>query len=148
MTRKIRCTEERFYNDVAKHEMSIISDDGVNRNILFKNPKSFYGHFNLVTWPGHLCVSGDMGCYVFSRVHDMFRFFRMEEKDRNGMWMKDKTLAINPDYWAEKIDAVDRNGPAYEFCDDTFRARVIERYREWRRDVVFAPAPEVARQRA
>jgi hypothetical protein len=74
-----------------------------------------------------------MGCYVFSRVHDMFRFFRMEEKDRTGSWMQGRTLSIGPGYWAGKLDAVDRHSPATEFCEEKFRARVAEFYKDWRR---------------
>ena len=34
--------------------------------------KNADGTFDIVTWPGYLCYSGDMGCFVFTRLPDMF----------------------------------------------------------------------------
>lgn len=137
------CAEDRFYRDVAHHEMRILTDEGVNRSVRFKDPKSFYGHFTIVTWPGHLCISGDMGCWVFARVHDMFRFFRMEEQDEKHARERGETLAVNPSYWAEKLEATDRGGGAYEFSPDAFRQRVADRYRQWSKD--YRPPASVKR---
>ena len=94
------CSEERFLRDVAKHEMTVIRDDGVHRHIRFKQPDSGNMFFDLVTWPGFLCYSGDMGTYVFQRTQDMFGFFR-----KNG-----RLDGIDHRYWAEKIEAADRTG--------------------------------------
>jgi hypothetical protein len=94
------CSEERFLRDVAKHEMTVIRDDGVHRHIRFKQPDSSNMFFDLVTWPGFLCYSGDMGTYVFQRTQDMFGFFR-----KNG-----RLNGIDHRYWAEKIEAADRTG--------------------------------------
>ena len=94
------CTEERFLRDVAKHEMTVIRDDGVHRHIRFKQPDSSMMFFDLITWPGFLCYCGDMGTYVFQRTQDMFGFFR-----KNG-----RLDGIDHRYWAEKIEAADRTG--------------------------------------
>lgn len=125
------CTEERFLKDVAAHEMTIIRDDGVHRHVRFKKPGTYCMHFDLLTWPGYLCYTGDMGTYVFRRLEDMFEFFRT---DRG--WLRDgKTLGINPSYWAEKLEATDRNDGHEEFDADRFR-QVINQYRvRWMRDM-------------
>lgn len=94
------CTEERFLRDVAKHEMTVIRDDGVHRHIRYKQPDSSMMFFDLITWPGFLCYCGDMGTYVFQRTQDMFGFFR-----KNG-----RLDGIDRRYWAEKIEAADRDG--------------------------------------
>lgn len=94
------CTEERFLRDVAQHEMIVIRDDGVNRHIRFKEPGTINQFFDLITWPGHLCYTGDMGTYVFQRTNDMFGFFR-----KGG-----RLDCIDHHYWAEKIQAADREG--------------------------------------
>ena len=94
------CTEERFLRDVAKHEMTVIRDDGVHRHIRFKQPSSSMMFFDLITWPGFLCYCGDMGTYVFQRSPDMFGFFR-----KSG-----RLDGIDRRYWAEKIEAADRTG--------------------------------------
>lgn len=116
------CTEERFLRDVAHHEMTVIRDDGVNRHIRFKKPDSSEIFFDLITWPGHLCYTGDMGTYVFQRLTDMFEFFRTdrEYKKRNGA-----KLAVNLPYWGEKLQATDRDGYR-KFSADKFRANVMD----------------------
>lgn len=122
-------TEESFLKDVATHEMHVLMDSGVYRHLRFKRPGTGCMHFDLITYPGYLVYSSDMGCYVFSRLEDMFEFFRADREHRhlrNG-----ETLAINLGYWSEKLRAVDggRNNPgAMEFSEEKFR-RVINEYR-------------------
>jgi hypothetical protein len=52
--------------------------------------------FDILTWSGHLCYTGDMGTYVFARIEDMFDFFRGRR--------------INPQYWGEKVIASGTEG--------------------------------------
>lgn len=104
---KKESVEKRFLDDVKDHQLTIENDGEVHRSLLFKCPGSSYYHFRLNTWPGHLCISGDMGTYVFARTHDMFDFFRMDDKDFN--FSKDKQLNINTDYWAQKVRSEDKD---------------------------------------
>lgn len=116
------CDQQRFERDVAKHEMTIIRDDGVDRHIKFRNPEESPYWFEILTWPGALCIRGDCGTYVFSRLTDMFQFFRT---DRGRDPAK---LYINEGYWCEKLQAVDcngyGNGRAQEFSGDRFAEHV------------------------
>lgn len=114
MTYKV--TEENFLKDVAEHQMTVVRDDGVYRHIRFSRPQSSCMHFDLITWPGHLCYTGDMGTYVFSRVTDMFEFFR--EPDTA------KGLGINPGYWAEKVLAADKYDGVQEYSHEKFVAEI------------------------
>jgi hypothetical protein len=127
------CSEERFLLDVAEHELIVVRDDGVNRHIRFKKPGTVCMHFDLITWPGYLCYTGDMGTYVFQRLTDMFEFFRT---DREYARQRGKKLSINLGYWTEKLIAVDGSrsgGKAEEFCREKFTA-VINEYRvNWMR---------------
>ena len=127
------CTQEQFLRDVAKHEMIVIRDDGVNRHIRFKQPDTGCMHFDLITCPGHLCYTGDMGTYVFQRLTDMFEFFRTDRANRRDP----SKLYINLGYWTEKLIAVDgsrHGGKVKEFDEDQFK-RVINEYRvQWMRD--------------
>jgi hypothetical protein len=66
-----------------------------------------------------------MGTYVFSRIQDMFRFFPQKA------WRPGETIGINPDYWAEKLDAVDRSDGVRAFDEDRFREIVSEQRKEW-----------------
>ncbi len=127
------CTEERFLRDVADHKMIVIRDEGVERHIRFKKPNSGEMRFDLITWPGHLCYTGDMGTYVFQRTEDMFSFFRT---DREYNRQRGRRLAINPGYWTEKLIAVHGGrdgGKAMEYDEAQFR-RLINQYRvDWMR---------------
>jgi hypothetical protein len=95
-----------FYKDVENHKMTVVADSGVNRHILFKQENTSNYHFSLTTWSGYLCISGDMGTYVFSRLPDMFQFFRTE----NG--------GVNLSYWGEKCVAA--STPITRYSADIF----------------------------
>lgn len=105
--------KQAFPRDVATHRMTVQLDQGVFRHIRFARPGSNSYAFEITTWPGHLAFSGNMGCFVFSRLHDMFGFFRHDD--------------INPGYWAEKVVAEDSHSPGVkEWSPDRFRACVLE----------------------
>lgn len=132
----------RFLKDVADHQMTVILDSGTHRHLRFKRPDCNIYWFDLVTWPGRLTISGDMGDFVFSRLLDMFQFFRT---DRGA----DGALRINCGYWAEKVTAQCRHGRGVEqFSADLFRAAVIQHFREHTRHRGIVPGlkQEVRRQ--
>lgn len=108
-------TKERFLADVASHAMTVLLDAGQHRHLSF-NDGSSINSFNIVTWPGRLCIDGDMGAFVFERVPDMFNFFRNNEQ-----------LGINPSYWAEKCTASDvSTGGVRKFDFDAAVASALE----------------------
>lgn len=81
---------KRFQTDTATHEMTVLHDDGLYRHLRFRNPEHGFYWFDLITWPGSLAIRGDVDGYMFTRISDMFEFFRGKE--------------INPHYWSEKAD--------------------------------------------
>lgn len=119
-----------FQRDTANHKMEVLLDDGLHRHLKFTDNGSSVYRFDLITWPGFLCISGDMGCNVFSRTADMFEFFRR----RDG--------GINPGYWQEKIqdDGRDR---AMEFDPDEFRKRIKEELEQAIQDMGEEEAEEL-----
>lgn len=82
----------QFAKDVENHQMQVRVDDILHRSLLFKKPNTGDKHFHINTWPNHLCISGDMGTFVFSRLPDMFEFFRGDKEPNLG-------------YWSEKLEA-------------------------------------------
>lgn len=105
-------TKEQFLEHVKDHRIKIIRDDGLYRHVEYRNKNgSSNQFFHLVTWPGYLAYTGDMGCFVFSRIDDMFAFFRGKD--------------INPGYWAEKVEAENLHGGIREFSVDEFRNAVL-----------------------
>lgn len=116
-------TKEVFLRDVSAHTMEVVRHDGVHRHLRFRRGGESYTYgFDIITWPGTLCIHGDCGTYVFSRVTDMFEFFR-SGADR-----------VNPSYWQEKVEAQDRHGGIKEWDENAFRQNVIQRFRDWWRD--------------
>jgi hypothetical protein len=89
--------KERFERDIKDHVMQIMHDDGIYRHVVLSRPNSSVLAFSLTTTPGRLIYAGDMGCYVFERVRDMFSFFRGDREPNFG-------------YWHEKLVAIDRHG--------------------------------------
>lgn len=110
-------TKQDFDKQVANHAMTIHVDSGKNRHLTFKPKGNTNMWFEIVTWYGSLCINGDMGTYVFSRVPDMFNFFRDRE--------------INPSYWAEKCIAQDLHAPVYEFSANKFSAAINKMTQEF-----------------
>lgn len=105
---QIEQERERFERDTAEHALTVKLDDGLYRHLRFQKPGSWQYGYDLVTWPGFLAYTGDMGEYLFARTADMFDFFAAGP-------------GINPDYWGEKL-----KGPGH----DTHRVFSPERYRE------------------
>lgn len=123
-------TREQFLSDVKDHCITILKDDGIYRHINYAKPGTINISFQVTTWPGYLCISGDMGCYTFSRTQDMFNFFGGGDD-----------LGINPGYWQEKVQA----GASYsgasaickEYSPDKFRAAIKEVSGDWRNSHTF-----------
>lgn len=116
-------TEASFLKDVAEHRMTVLLDSGVYRSIRFSKPGTVCYSFTLSTFPGHLVITGDMGSWVFERLHDMLEFFRTDRKGEG--------LRINLRYWSEKLVAANVtgrfDGGATEYCPDTFRQEIWNR---------------------
>ena len=111
--RGVRRAREQFDASIAEHRMTVLLDtldDGTPyRHVRFAKPGTSIWSFNLVTWPGHLSISGDLQSFTFRRLHDMFDFF-------GGPG------SVNPSYWGEKLVAESR-GTQYgdaRFSEDHF----------------------------
>lgn len=115
-----------FDREIATHEMQVIRDDGVNRHLRFQRPGTMCMHFDLLTWPGYLCYTGDMGTYVFRRLHDMFQFFRRGETRCK--------YRIDLHYWAEKLEASDRGDGVREWKPEQFKAEVRDFFEQHAND--------------
>lgn len=111
------CTEDQFLSDVKDHALTIIRDDGVSRHMRFRRPGTMCYGFDIIAWPGYLCYTGDMGCFVFQRVDDMLTFFRGKSEG---------PLSINLGYWSEKLEAAQIHGGFEKFSNERFIERVWE----------------------
>lgn len=109
---------EQFKNDVANHKMTVLLDQGVHRHLRFARENSSIYSFSIVTFPGYLVVTGDMGAWTFTRLYDMFEFFGTGE--------------INPSYWAEKCEAADKHSGITKFDPDKFIQHATENLNDFR----------------
>jgi hypothetical protein len=110
------CTYERFSKDIENHELTINLDQGLFRDLTIKRPNTSSYYYNITTRPGLLMISGDMGCYVFERLSDMFKFFRGESDE------------INPCYWSEKIEA----GEFKRYSPEKVRDALNQEFENWK----------------
>lgn len=110
--RELRSAAEHFEAERSEHEMKVLLDlapDQPYRHIRFAKPGTGIWSWSLITWPGHLAITGDLQSFTFSRIHDMFDFFRGAN--------------INPGYWSEKLVA----GTAdTKFTEERYVERVTE----------------------
>lgn len=114
----------RFAKDVSRHEMTILLDEGLHRHLRFAapQPNAWLHWFEIVTWPGHLAITGDMesfasksdaDTFMTARHPDMFPFFRGK--------------GINPSYWSQKVSG---GAGVKEFSRDEFRKEVLDYIRD------------------
>lgn len=112
-----------FNTHTAEHVMTVLRDDGLYRHLRFGKPGTGMYQFDLVTWPGYLAITGDIGTYTFSRLPDMFDFF---------------TGYINHGYWAEKLKngvGGPREEGVREHDCDAFIAWLLGDFWEYSRDL-------------
>lgn len=115
--------DTRFLLDTTFHRLEIIRDDGLYRHLRMKQPGTSCYYYDIITWPGYLTVTGDMGTWTFSRIADMFNFF--------GAWEG----VINTHYWSEKLEAgagcSSRELLAKEYNHEAFCRSLKESMREY-----------------
>lgn len=107
---------EMFDADYEGAQMEVRHDDGLYRQVWFGNPRTSMHHFSLVTWPGHLTITGDVESFTFRRLPDMFEFFGGNRK------------RISVSYWAEKCIAGKERIKSYD--QDYVRQLVLEYFTE------------------
>lgn len=118
--------KEKFLNDVSDHRLEIIKDDGLHRHIKLSKPDSSDMWFGIVTWPGYLCIHGDMGDFLFRSRTDPFKFFR-----RNG-----DDWDINADHWAQKLEAPRWNDDSVKrFNLHEATKQILELFEDWKGDL-------------
>lgn len=105
-----RLVQERIANDLANHTITFKHGCGMYRHWRCQKPGDSNLYFDIITWPGSLCYSGDMGDYLFQRTEDMVAFMR--------------SACMSYSYAAEKCVAHD--GRVKEFREERFEAILAE----------------------
>jgi hypothetical protein len=117
-----RDVKEDFVKDIASHEIEVAHDSGIYRHLRFRKPQNSHHWFDIATYPGILTINGDMGTWTFSRVEDMFTFFRHS-----------RGLEINASYWSEKLQNGTSGGSreCMVYNPDLFKQEVLDRLDGW-----------------
>jgi len=95
---------EQFVCSSETAVLEVKHDQGVYRHLHVKLEHTW---FDIVTAPGVLFYTGDMGDFTFRRLEDMFQFFRQPVFAGRP--------AVKPEYWAQKLVAVDKTDGYEEF---------------------------------
>jgi len=106
---------EAFLRQADCHTAEVLLDQGRYRHVKCTDSGSQIYRFDLITWPGHLHVTGDMGDWTFARLPDMFEFFR-----------QDDLRSINPVYWSQKLKAHPKDSPPKHFNPKAVMAAIKE----------------------
>lgn len=116
----------RFTNDIADHQITIEECGPLPfRSILARRHRndgwdSCY-HFRVITFPGGLLYTGDMGTYVFQRCWDMFQWWPPKYGD-----------AFDFRYIAEKCLGANKCDSIKQYSRDKARATIDEMIAEHR----------------
>lgn len=123
-TKAEREAADRFPRDTAKHEMTILHDDGLYRHLRFANPKYSAYWFDLITAPNSLIFRGDGESFVFTvfGTDDLFDLFRRTSYEGS----------INPGYWSEKLSS--ERDAATDYSQHLFDAEVVKELAEAEKD--------------
>lgn len=88
----------------------------MHRHLSCSNGGSWHQRFDVVSYPGHLVFSGDMGSFIFRRETDMFAWFHSATIE----W-------LSADYVGQKVQA----GQGKEFSPGVFREVVNTIRDDW-----------------
>jgi hypothetical protein len=116
----------RFDVDTANHALTVLRDDGLYRHlhIAAVGDLAWNQWYEIVTYPGTLVYSGDMGTYVFHSpaILDVLTMF-----DLDATVLDPRYLAS---YLAKKCVAADLEGIT-EYSPDLLRQLVEEEAQDW-----------------
>lgn len=128
--REVERARGHFEAETGHHEMTVLLDQAAptaggqpgtpHRHLHFARHlpdgrASDLWSFDLITWPGHLAISGDLGSFTFRCLHDMADFFAGQN--------------IRPSYWAEKLVAGTPHG---SFSSERYLAGIAEAMEAYR----------------
>lgn len=128
MLKEYEIAKDHFEIDTKDHVLDIKLDQGLYRDLVFGTPGSSSYMVRVTTWPGHLAISGDMGCFVFSRAN-MFELFRSDHI-KEGYWASKCIAGEKSEYkeelWALTIKDIIDNYTDYEDSSGNLETLLLE----------------------
>lgn len=143
MNRNEKMVKDRIGKDLAEHVVTLKHAHGFYRHWRCQKPQSWFMGFDIVTWPGSLCYTGDMGDYLFQRTEDMIAFMKpgpkecsylaskcVAGKDQIKEWSEERFDEILKERLREgKTFRVMRQG---SFRDESVKQAIVEIRRTYR----------------
>ncbi len=120
---QIQKSQDFFRKDTARHEITVIlsSPETHNYNIRYAQPGTGIGAVRILTYPGGLTYTGDMGTFVFERhgCRDMLAWW----PGSVSSYIREKCVAGETDEYSEEF-ALERIASLYDWAeyDDEARA--------------------------
>lgn len=120
-------TYENFIEQTRDHSLTVILDNGLNRQLHVGAPDTGIWSWRVATWPGYLATFGDIADgFMFTRIEDMIDFF---DRGGHGNYYADGSPSIDFRYWAEKLSG-GRAHDQREYSSDSFIQHVIDKLDE------------------
>ncbi len=83
--------KNRIVRDLAEHVITEVRRDGLHGHWRCGKPETSNLSFSIITWPGFLCYTGDMGHYLFRRTENMIGF--MQSASMSYSYAAEKCIA-------------------------------------------------------
>lgn len=107
-----------FASETAGHELTVLHDDGLYRHLRIAAPGTGIWSWELITWPGYLTITGDIGAgFTFRADNDMAPWFLASQRP-------------NLRYWAEKLIGRHHRS-AIAFDEDTLHDTAVSEINGW-----------------
>lgn len=120
-------TYENFIERTRDHSLTVILDNGLNRQLRVGAPDTGIWSWRVATWPGYLATFGDIADgFMFTRIEDMIDFF---DRGGHGNYYSDGSPSIDFRYWAEKLSG-GRAHDQREYSSDSFIQHVTDKLNE------------------
>lgn len=138
--------EERVAKNVASdlkdHVITVKHMDGMYRHWHCGKPGTSNQYFEIVTWPGSLCYTGDMGEFLFQRTTDMVAFMR--NSAMSHAYAAEKCVAHDGRLreWREEVFE-EELATCLEYADgDEEQIAHVKKQIEWIRDQICGDDPK------
>ncbi len=106
------CTQEIFLRDVRSSYADIVHWNGLHRHVAFRNNIYPNKRFDMITWPGHLCLDNLSETFVFSSQLDMLEYFRATPQRREYAAARGESLWAAPEVWMSRMVGTSMSGHA------------------------------------
>lgn len=108
------------FENLENHKLTVKLDSGDYRHLVVAAPGTNIDRFEIMTFPGGLMCTGDMGSYVFERVPAMSKLVVDHKLDDIDLY-----------FWSKKLVSIDKTVGYLRFNSIKFQAEVDDEINEF-----------------